>query len=45
MASRGPELVADPVEEAVRPVDDDLVGEGNRALVANTSRASHTVTR
>lgn len=35
----------DALEQAVGPVDDDLVGHRERARVANTSRASHTVTR
>ena len=40
------EAVADLGQVAVGPVDHDLVGHaGTASLVANTSRASHTVTR
>ena len=38
------EVGIDRVEVAVGPVDDHLVGLGNRGAVAKTSRASHTVT-
>ena len=39
------EIAAELVEHRCRPVDHHLVGHREAAAVANTSRASHTVTR
>ena len=44
-ASRAPSGAADLGEVAVGPVDDDLVGHREPGRVANTGRASQTVTR